>query len=103
LYALLHALTHKANVTPRVRSSNPDIEASLRANSKEGFLFVINHEAASPKTVVSLSGLDFPLARAIDLESTNAVPLGHAERTVTLDVDTSKGITRILHLVPTQP
>ncbi len=103
LYGLLRALTHKANVTPRVRSSNPDIEASLRENSHEAFLFVINHEAASPTTVVSVTGLDFPLGRAIDLETTNAVPIGHAERAMTLEVDTSQGITRILHLLPPQP
>jgi hypothetical protein len=100
LYALLHSLTRQANVRPRVRSSNPDIEASLRANAKEGFLFVINHEAVSPRTEISLAGLDFPVGRIVDLANGNQVPHTPADGAVMLPVDTASGVTRLFHVLP---
>jgi hypothetical protein len=100
LYALLHALTQKAKVRPHVWSSNPDIEASLRANAKEGFLFVINHEAVSPRTVVSLAGLEFPVGRIVDLENGNEVPHTRAAGALNLQVDTASGVTRLFHVLP---
>ena len=75
-------------------------EASLRANAKEGFLFVINHEALSPQTVVSLDGLEFPVARIVDLENGNDVPQTRADGAVRLKVDTALGVTRLFHVLP---
>jgi hypothetical protein len=100
LYALLRALTQKASVQPHVWSSNPDIEASLRANAKEAFLFVINHEAVSPRTTVSLAGLEFPVGRIVDLENGSEVPQTRAHGAALLQVDTASGVTRLFHVLP---
>jgi hypothetical protein len=58
---LLLAMTAAAGVQAHVCSSSPDIEASVRANAAEGFLFIINHESSSPETTVRLRDLDFKL------------------------------------------
>lgn len=69
LYALLHSITQDAGRQAHVRSSNPDIEAALRAHSSEAYLFVINHETNACDTTVYLNGLAFPIGAAIDINS----------------------------------
>ena len=46
-----------------------EIEATLRANQREGFLFIINHEAKSPETTVQMADLPFPIGAITDLGS----------------------------------
>ena len=68
LCALLAAITREAKIQSHVSSSNPDIEAAVRANAREGFLFVINHEAAEPSTTVRIAELPFRVGQVINLE-----------------------------------
>jgi len=69
LRALLRAMTQAAGIRPHVASSNADIEAAVRANEREGFLFIINHEAKDPETTVHVADLPFPIGAIADLGS----------------------------------
>ncbi len=100
LRALFSELTRTAGIRPHVRSANPDIEASIRANEKEGFLFVINHEAADPETCVELRDLAFPIGRLVNLDDDAdfpAVPLPDGLR---IDVTVPLGEARLFHVLP---
>jgi len=100
LYALLAAITNYAGVRSHVHSSNPDIEASLRANSKEGYLFVIDHESSRATTTVTLRDLPFEVKRIVDLENGKAVAFRTVEDAMQLRLDVPMGGTMILRLVP---
>ena len=56
LNELLGAITADANVTPHLRSSNPDIEAALRVGKKDAFLVIVSHEPKTPETQVTVDG-----------------------------------------------
>ncbi len=66
---LLHAMPAAAGIRSHVVSSNAEIEAALRANPQEGFLFLINHEGSDPATTVQIADLPFQLGTITDLES----------------------------------
>lgn len=100
LRALLAALTDSAGVRAHVRSSNADIEASLRANETEGFLFVINHEAAAPKTVIELRDLAFPIGKLVRLDDDSEVPSAPAPGGVRIEIEVPLGEVRLLHVLP---
>lgn len=100
LRALAAALPRRAGIIPRVCSSNPDIEASLRANVDEGYLFVINHEASSDETQVRLADLGWPINQIIDLDTGQpaayAAQNGEAQLTLTVPL----GEAKLLKLTP---
>ncbi len=73
LRALLRAMTQAAGIRPHVASSNPDIEAAVRANDDEGFLFVINHEAKDPAATIRLADLPFRIGGITDLGTGEAI------------------------------
>ena len=98
LAGLLYRMTRAAGVTAHVRSSNPDIEASVRANEREAFLFVINHEAAAPETVIRLADLGFQIAQIVDLADGRAVRFTAKKDLAELSLSVPIGQTRILHL-----
>jgi hypothetical protein len=52
---LLADIFRDAKVQSHIYSSNPDIEAAVRANGNEGYLFVINHESNDPQNSVRFS------------------------------------------------
>ena len=85
-------MTRQAGVRPHVWSSNPDIEAAIRARASEGFLFVINHEAPTPETTVRLADLGFPIGRIVDLADDAPVPL--AERDGVVELSLSRAVGR---------
>ncbi|MBN1341408.1 MAG: hypothetical protein JXQ73_01945 [Phycisphaerae bacterium] len=99
LRALIRAMTESAGVRPHVYSSNPDIEASIRANKREAFLFIINHEAQEPDTTVRLADLGFKIGRIIDLTDDRSVTFLRNEGAVELTVSAPLGETRLLHLL----
>ncbi len=100
LRALLSSCLRKTGVQPHVYSSNPDIEASLRANHREGFLFVINHEASQPETSIRLSALPFSIGRILDLADNAPVAFQQVDGAVELSLSLPTGQTRILSLLP---
>ena len=99
LAGLLYRMTQAAGVQAHVRSSNPDIEASVRAKEAEGFSFVINHEAAQPDVVIRLADLGFEIGQIVDLANGQAVRFTTQQGYVELSVSVPIGQTRLLHLL----
>lgn len=98
---LLAAMTRTAGIRPHVASSNPDIEAALRANDREGFLFVINHESEVPETTVHLADLPLPVGAIVDLASGRNVPFTRGTHdTIKLDFSVPLGEVRLCLLTP---
>ena len=96
LRALLRGMTEAAGIRPHVRSSNPDIEAAVRANAREGFLFVINHEAGEAATEIRLADLPFPAGAVTDLDSGARVPFRkEGEQAIVLDMQVPLGEVRL--------
>ncbi|MBN2377003.1 MAG: hypothetical protein JXD22_11410 [Sedimentisphaerales bacterium] len=98
LRGLLHAITRATKVQPHVYSSNPQVEASLRANDQEGYLFVINHEAQMDDTVVQLADLDFQIGKITDLADNHDMPFTRKNGIVELKTNAATGQTRLLRL-----
>jgi len=100
LRRLLHSLTEDAGLHAHVYSSNPDIEAALRTNGKEGFVFVINHEAEKPETQVRMADLGFRVGRIIDVADEHAIEFHEIGDVITLSVAASQDKPRLLRLLP---
>lgn len=100
LRGLLHAMTVGAGIRPHVRSSNPDIEAAIRANAKEGFLFIINHEATARETMVQLADLGFDAGRIVDVGTGEEVAFERDGMTVGLKTAVPLGEFRLLNVQP---
>jgi len=98
LAGLLRGMTDAAGVRAHVRSSNADIEASIRSNATEGFLFVINHEATVPETVIQLSDLGFDIGQITDVTDGQAIPVTRKDGFVELTLSVPVGQTRLLHV-----
>jgi hypothetical protein len=101
LRALLAAITRAAGIRSHVYSSNPDLEAAVRANEREGFLLVINHEAREPSTTVRIAELPFRVGEVINLE--NGQPVAFARdgtEAIRLSVSVPIGGTILAELKP---
>ena len=66
---------------------------------KEGFLFVINHEAPSPGTQVFLSDLEFEIGQIVDLGSGKPATWTVKDGALELSLSVPVGQTQILHLM----
>lgn len=100
LLALLHAMTEAAGVRPHVRSSNPDIEASIRTGAREAVLFLINHEAIDPAVAIEFRDLPFKPGAVINFEDGQAVPFTSEGDVARLSAHLPLGEVRILHILP---
>ncbi|HQH51254.1 MAG TPA: hypothetical protein PKY01_02440 [Candidatus Hydrogenedentes bacterium] len=100
LRSLLHAIVEETGVRPHVYSSNPDIEAALRANDREGFLFVVNHEAQDSAVTVELRELDFKVGGIVNLADTQPVAFTASEGTVSLNLTVPLGEVLLLNILP---
>ena len=98
LRGLIQALTKKAGLQAHVYSSNPDIEASVRANEHEGFLFVINHEAENIETTVQLADLDFKIDRITNLADDRLLKFRKKRGCIEMNISVPVGETRLFHL-----
>ena len=98
LRALLQALAEDAGVRPRVHSSNPGIEAAIRANPEEGFLFLINHESTASATRVRIADLPFDVRQMTDTSSGNAVRFEEDGETLRLQADVPFGEVALYRL-----
>jgi hypothetical protein len=99
LHRLLRTVTRSAGVTPHVFSSNPDIEACLRANSANGYVFVINHEAEHPTTRVRLSSLDFTVAEIFNITEERKIEFRDLNRTMFFDIVVPREKPQLLRLL----
>jgi len=101
LRALLRAMTETAGIRPHVYSANPGIEAALRANEREAFLFLINHEAQPPGTTVHIADVPFPIANIIDLDTGQPAAFAQENGNETkLDASIPTGEVRLYLLTP---
>ncbi len=100
LYGLLSAIAEKSGIRPHVCSSNPDVEASVRASAREAYLFVIDHEAPTKTTRIRLADLPFKIRSITDIESGQKVLFKRQRGVCVIDADLSGGITKIMRLTP---
>jgi hypothetical protein len=104
LYGIMHNIFTDTKVHSHSYSSNPDMEATVRANDKEAFVFVINHESPNAITDITLSDLGFEVGQIMDVEWGRVVPFtkeGNSIKFTVLAVEgTPTGITRLLRVTP---
>lgn len=100
LRKLLLAMTDASGVHAHVRSSNPEVEAAVRVNNREGFLFLINHETQQPATTVRLVDLPFQIGTILDLADGKPVSFREDQGVLELDAEVPLGETRLLHVLP---
>lgn len=100
LVGLLRAMTESTGVRPHVRSSNPDIEASVRANDREAILFIINHEAADAEVVVELRKLPFEIKSVLDVEDSRPAPFNVEGDGIRLNLSVPVGEVRLFQAFP---
>jgi hypothetical protein len=98
IQSLLHAITQDAKIEAHVRSSNPDVEAGLRANEKEAYLFVISHEAKDGKAEIEVRDLPFDVKQIKDVATDQPVKFDHQRKVVKLTVDAPTGSTYLMKL-----
>jgi Beta-galactosidase trimerisation domain len=100
LCSLISDLFHDAKVRAHIHSSNPDIEASVRANSTEGYVFIINHEEPEPQTTVHLGELGFRIKNMFDVASGEPVPFRATRDGIEFTTTAAFGSTRLLRISP---
>ena len=100
LCSLISDLFRDANVQPHIHSSNPDIEASVRANTTEGYVFLISHESAQPQTTVRLADLGFRIEHMVDVESGLPVTFRPIRDGVEFAITAPFDATRLLRISP---
>jgi len=99
LQDLVSHIFRDAAVYPHIHSSNPDIEASVRANKKEAYVFVINHESGDPGTVVKLADLGFRIRKITDIKTGNQILFSKNKNSVEFSIQSPFGTTRLLKVV----
>ena len=100
LCGLISDLFRDAKVRAHIHSSNPEIEASVRANSTEGYVFIINHEGTQPQATVHLADLGFRIRHIVDVESGEPVPFRSTQDRTEFTITAAFGSTRLLRISP---
>ena len=98
LMGLISKVFKNTGVQPNIWSSNPGIEATIRANSKEGYVFVINHEESNPSSVVKLGKMEFLPAKLVDIETGLPVDFIESNGGIEFVVHQPIGRTQILKI-----
>ncbi len=104
LQTLVHRVFDATGIPPRIYSSNPDMEASVRINGQEAFVFVVNHEAPLAVTQIELRDPGFEVGEVLDVEWGRTVDFerdGDKVRFTVLAIEgTPTGVTRLLKVSP---
>jgi len=100
LRSLISDLFRDAKVRAHIHSSDPEIEASVRANSKEGYVFIINHEGIQPQATIHLADLSFRIKRLVDVGSGKSVPFRPTREGIEFPITAAFGSTRLLRISP---
>jgi hypothetical protein len=95
---IFRAISVNTHIRAHVRSSNPDVEAGLRANEKEAFLFVISHEAKDGKAEIEVRDLPFEVKQIKDVANNDDVKFDRQGKTIKLQVDAPTGATYLMRL-----
>jgi hypothetical protein len=98
LMRMIGSVLRNTGVKSHVWSSNPGIEAAIRANSSEGYLFVINHEENQSETLVKLNGLAFTPVRIINIENDQPVDFKNTETGIELNIIAPFGTASIFKI-----
>ena len=102
LYSLLRQMIAVAGIRSHVHSSNPEIEAALRASDVDAFLFVIRHEAESPRTTITLADLPFePSVTGVNVETDEPLPLRrNRDGSLSAELSLETGEARLYRILP---
>jgi hypothetical protein len=100
LGSLISDLFSDAKVRAHIHSSNPEIEASVRANSTEGYVFIINHEGTQPQATIHLAELSFRIKHMVDVDSGEPVPFRAIREGIEFPITAAFGSTRLLRVSP---
>jgi len=95
---LIRQIFQEANIRAHARTSQPDVEAALRANAQEGYLFLINHEAPDVPVVVEISDLDFRIGQVVEIASGQPVAFRHTRHGIRLLINSPFASTRLFRL-----
>lgn len=98
LLQLIREIFQESKIRAHVRTSEADVEATIRANAEEGYLFLINHEAPDAQVKVEISDLDFRVVQARDLASGQPVPFRRTRHGIQLALNSPFASTRLLRL-----
>ncbi len=104
LYDMMHDIFADTKISSHSYSSNPDMEVTVRANDKEAFVFVINHESPNAITDVTLKDMGFEVGEIMDVEWGRTVDFtkdaDKTNFTVLAAEGTATGVTRLLRVTP---
>jgi hypothetical protein len=100
LCSLISELFRDAKVRAHIHSSNPEIEASVRANLTEGYVFIINHEGPESRATIHLGDLGFQIRCLVDVESGESVPFRSTRGGIEFTITAALGSTRLLRISP---
>jgi len=100
LRSLLGEIFQDAGIVSHIYSSNPDIEASVRANDKEAYVFIINHETDNATTSIRLRDLEFRVGKILDIGSGNPCKFSKTGDLTKFEVNAPLGTTKILKVFP---
>jgi hypothetical protein len=100
LQELVSDVFRNAAIHQHIHSTNPDIEASVRANNKEAYVFIINHESSEAATLVELKSIGFRIGKITDIETGKPLAFNNRKGAVTFSIRAPFGTTRLLRVTP---
>ncbi len=99
LLRLLRAITKHAGVVSNISSSNPEIEACLRANQQDGYVLVINHEAEQPGTSVRIENPGFGVKEIFNLTENRKLDFQKTGDAIAFDIEAPRERPQLLRLL----
>ena len=99
LQRIFRAITRSVGVTPKIESSNPEIEACLRANQKTAYVFAINHEAEDSKASIRIADLELAVTEIVNVTEGHNVEFRKVNKTIAFDVVAPRERPQLLHLL----
>jgi hypothetical protein len=98
LLGMMRSVVRAAGVVANVSSSNPEVEVCLRANSGNGYVIAINHEAEDPKTKVCIRDIGFRVARVDNLTDKLNMKFEAADGGITFDLQAPREHPQLIRL-----
>lgn len=97
LVRLLRTVAASSGVVSNISSSNPQIEACLRANQYDAYVVVINHEADDPRTSVRIAQPAF--RKIVNLTENHSLDFQRANNSITFDIEVPREKPQLLRLL----
>ncbi|MDI3318359.1 beta-galactosidase trimerization domain-containing protein [Pinibacter soli] len=102
LLELVSCTLKDAKVQSHIYSSNHDIEATVRANAEDGYIFIINHETMTAVTTIRFTSIGFRVAKIVNVETGRAVAFKATDNAGEFNIDVPFGSTCLLRLYPSE-